>query len=636
MMKIRYFIIILMVLIGLYSQMNTLNYQLCVQNHVYQENNSLKSVEHLLVLSEIDSNKMIGIKQSSGTVSNFFNHDLIKIIGNEDFITQALAENWIGEGTKSNPYIIDSLNITNSGELISISNTDLFFKINNCILIGGEETAISFSNVSNGFITNNTIYNYEMYGISLTDNSSNVIIQDNYVYLNILTDNRYAISVIDSDDNFIYNNTLYNTEEAIQLLSSSNNRIISNNVLDNNKGIYLGSNSEANIISNNNVKDNQVGIIIESDNNTLSDNSLFNNKKTGIRLYSSNYHTISSNDIVSNYFYGINCNHSNHNSIYSNSFSVNGNTGLYLVNSNNNVIRWNNFGKDQAIDDGSQNAFNLNYWSDVSGHSDQNDDGIIDWTMDILGSASSRDHNPLKTTHRLNFALLYPNGGEILSKAVTIEWKVPLDTYDHDLTYSVFYYSDKVKWWVLLATDLSTNMYEWDTTTISHASNCRIKVVVSCSENLMAEDISDAMFTVKNELTKPVVIFPNGGEILENKSITIRWLESIDSSGHDITYSVSYSKDNGTTWNSLNSGLVTTSYEWDTSSLADGTKYLIKVVATCSEGLTVEDTSDQTFSIKRGAALAPFFEFILIALPAGYFLKRVRKRKKAIPLDPSE
>jgi parallel beta-helix repeat protein len=586
-MKFWNFLIVMTFVIGLYAQFYTQSYLIDIQNSC-QENRNFESTDIMSDGTKIDSYKMFkrtdgknegyfANELSSGLFSNFVSHYPISIIGNEDFIAQALTENWNGDGTESNPYVIDGMNITDSGVMISIRNTDLYFQIDNCILFGGEETAISFSNVSNGFITNNTIYN---------------------------------------------------NEKAIRLETSNNNSIINNNVNNNNKGIFLGSDSEDNSISNNIVYNNEDGIIVEGDKNTISSNSVYDNKDTGINLFSSNYHTISSNDIVSNDMYGINCNNSNYNSIYSNDFSNNGNTGLYLIDSSNNAIRWNNFGRDQAIDDGSQNTFNFNYWSDVSGHADQDGDGIVDWTMDILGSASSRDRNPLRTKHRLTFVLTYPNGGETLGKTTTIEWKTPLDTYSHTLTYSLYYRSANVKRWTLLVSGLTTNMYEWDTTTISSSSNCRIKVVVSCSENLVAEDTSDAMFTVKNELTKPVVIFPNGGEILENNSDTISWLESIDSSGHAVTYSVSYSKDNGTTWNSLDSGLVTTSYEWDTSSLADGTKYLIHVVATCSEGLTVEDTSDQTFSIKKGVALAPFFEFILIALPTGYFLKRIRNKKK--------
>ncbi|MFX0093973.1 MAG: hypothetical protein ACFFBD_19695 [Candidatus Hodarchaeota archaeon] len=94
------------------------------------------------------------------------------------------------------------------------------------------------------------------------------------------------------------------------------------------------------------------------------------------------------------------------------------------------------------------------------------------------------------------------------------------------------------------------------------------------------------------------VVFPNGDEILANTTI-IRWVHGADTLQHPIIYSVYYSPDNGDSWTLLATNLSEDNYEWDTTSVNDGSNYLIKVVAICSEGLAVEDISDSTFTIQN-------------------------------------
>ncbi|MFX0208378.1 MAG: hypothetical protein ACFFDT_20515, partial [Candidatus Hodarchaeota archaeon] len=61
---------------------------------------------------------------------------------------------------------------------------------------------------------------------------------------------------------------------------------------------------------------------------------------------------------------------------------------------------------------------------------------------------------------------------------------------------------------------------------------------------------------------------------------------------HDVTYTVSYSSDNGSSWIILTSQLTTTSYLWDTISITKDTQYLIRINASCSEGSWRITTSD--------------------------------------------
>ncbi|UCG03403.1 MAG: hypothetical protein JSW11_05305 [Candidatus Heimdallarchaeota archaeon] len=81
-------------------------------------------------------------------------HNPILIDGNADFIEKAALEGWdLGgtqDGTASKPYIISDLSITGSSDqdLISISNSDVYFKILNNTISGGDN-GISLYNTSN-------------------------------------------------------------------------------------------------------------------------------------------------------------------------------------------------------------------------------------------------------------------------------------------------------------------------------------------------------------------------------------------------------------------------------------------------------------------------------------------------------
>ena len=92
------------------------------------------------------------------------------------------------------------------------------------------------------------------------------------------------------------------------------------------------------------------------------------------------------------------------------------------------------------------------------------------------------------------------------------------------------------------------------------------------------------------------VIFPNGGEYLKaGANYTITW-KAYDQDGDELSYLIAYSQDNGENWIPLASNVKEKQYVWDTSSVSQGNRYLIKVIAT--DGInTGEDMSDNPFEI---------------------------------------
>ena len=92
------------------------------------------------------------------------------------------------------------------------------------------------------------------------------------------------------------------------------------------------------------------------------------------------------------------------------------------------------------------------------------------------------------------------------------------------------------------------------------------------------------------------VLSPNGGENWSGTQ-TVTWTAG-DLDGDPLNFTVLYSRDGGTSWTPLTTGLSTTNFAFDTAPLAGGSQCLVKVRA--SDGFhTAEDISDGFFTVPR-------------------------------------
>ncbi|MFX0085601.1 MAG: NosD domain-containing protein [Candidatus Hodarchaeota archaeon] len=134
-------------------------------------------------------------------------------------------------------------------------------------------------------------------------------------------------------------------------------------------------------------------------------------------------------------------------------------------------------------------------------------------------------------------------------------------------------------------------------------------------------------YTSPNHLSKPVVLFPNYRETLISK-VLIDWVPAKDILGHDVTYTVYYSSDNGNTWNLLASDLTITNYQWEFQNISFGSFYLIKVVGFDSFGFYSMDRSDHPFTIRsppQPPSTLPFRIVVLLVLFSFLFILIRRK-----------
>jgi len=240
-------------------------------------------------------------------------HAPIVINENNDFETQ----NWPGEGTVEQPYIIAGLNINSTitgGPAINITNTDVHFFVMDCWLTSNETSVIEFNSVIHGRIKNNTILNSERGVVAL--HSSDLTVNDNLFYsfgwagvyledctLSTLENNNcttcfIGLHIEQSNNIFIEENYCFNCLGGIELyLNCEYVTVFNNTAINNDVGIGLYLNCENNLIDSNNCTSNVFAGIYsqECPGNTIESNFGRNND-ADIFLQNCTSHVISGND----------------------------------------------------------------------------------------------------------------------------------------------------------------------------------------------------------------------------------------------------------------------------------------------------------------------------------------------------
>lgn len=141
-----------------------------------------------------------------------------------------------------------------------------------------------------------------------------------------------------------------------------------------------------------------------------------------------------------------------------------------------------------------------------------------------------------------------------------------------------------------------------------------------------------APLVTPSHLTPLAISLPNKTiQLLD--MLTIRWTAVNDSLGHLITYAVYYSTDGGKEWLSIASNLTSTNYDWNATTAVNGSNYVVKVVAVCSEGFTVHNVSESNLANPKDDspwdifALGSILVVILLVISGGVggFLWRMRR-----------
>ncbi|MHA2073945.1 MAG: NosD domain-containing protein, partial [Candidatus Hodarchaeales archaeon] len=281
------------------------------------------------------TNKSRFIVKSSNHL--YKNHSPIIIDGNDEFLASAETENWVGNGTKASPYLIDGLNIQGSSKnsLLDIRNTDVHFQISNCLLDSGYN-GIDFRNVTNSLILNNIIRYHTGTGVYISTSSNNSLLN------NTIINNWYGVFLSHSEFFTISHNSIANNSgNGIEIETTPKCSIIHNIVTNNRMGIWLDSSFNATLTNNIITNNTAIGISITGSNySTIMNNTLVFNG-IGIRLGFTKNLFLINNKIVSNRKDGLFLWFSRNNVLFSNIIANNTETGISLENSWNNNLTFN-------------------------------------------------------------------------------------------------------------------------------------------------------------------------------------------------------------------------------------------------------------------------------------------------------
>ncbi|MFX0040903.1 MAG: NosD domain-containing protein [Promethearchaeota archaeon] len=284
-----------------------------------------------------------------------------KIHIDNNWTTVKTAEICTGEGTYSDPYVIEDLVIDGNGvgSCILIENSNVFFKIVNCTLYNsgpkGKDAGIKLHNVNNSILMNNSCSsNYVGIRLSYCNNNS--------ISGNIGTNSiDSGIFLYFSDNNIIFNNSIFWGRYGISVFISTNVTISHNKMKECGLDLYgdLSSNSinvdPTNLVNekpvyyyNNKVKLNSSNftnagqVILYNCHNSSVSNLNISYGSTGISLnYCSNIN-ITGNIAKHHKVHGISLSESDYVIIWENTLDYNDDIGINLYLSYYNKILKNN------------------------------------------------------------------------------------------------------------------------------------------------------------------------------------------------------------------------------------------------------------------------------------------------------
>jgi len=232
-------------------------------------------------------------------------------------------------------------------------------------------------------------------------------------------------------------------------------------------------------------------------------------------------------------------------------------------------------------------------------------DGSYTWTLPNINSLNckfriSEYNNPsVYDENDVVFKVLppfitltTPNGGENWEGCTSksISWT----SGGCSGSFSIYYSSNNGNTWNNIS-NTSGSSYTWtQVADIPTSSNCLIKVQDYNNSN--TKDSSDAVFTLKQN-DDIIINSPNGGELWQAGSTqNINWVSAISSS----RFTVYYSTNNGSSWNSLNSYTYSQNLNWSIPNTPSST-CLVKV--SDYENTCIKDISNTNFSIIPGTPL---------------------------------
>ncbi|MFX0204775.1 MAG: nitrous oxide reductase family maturation protein NosD, partial [Candidatus Hodarchaeota archaeon] len=479
--------------------------------------------------------------------------------------------------------------------------------------------------------TSVTVENQNIYGI-IGANCENLTIQRN-----IISNSSQGILLRESGGSLISGNTITSVDGiGIEISDSVGCILIDNTINSNGRGIELRSSRDANLTNNTIDSNNGVGIDLDDShscnltNNTVSGNSegiqswgswecvlannqITNNERRGIRLGYSEYWTLSGNLITQNRGEGVLLDDSHYTSLTRNWIVDNEGSGLvigdygwgwyYYGSSSNDCFVVNN-----SITRNGGNGILIRF-SDYcvlmnNSVESNNESGIlVENSHHCAFYSNNVINNTVAGIQVVSTSLNNLFSGNTIAKHKYYGILIQLGE-NNTFSYNNFYgnnpgnssqaYDDG---WA----NIFTHNF-WDDWTSPDANGDGVvDVAYFIAGGANNHDQSPA--TTQNHLVLGVLVSPRYEEPLSG-AVLIQWI-AVDLLDHNITYSIFYSMD-AEKWILLATGLTVPYYNWDTTTVADGSHYYLQIIANCSEGASCVFSSKVPFTIDNGRHIHPF------------------------------
>ncbi len=199
-------------------------------------------------------------------------------------------------------------------------------------------------------------------------------------------------------------------------------------------------------------------------------------------------------------------------------------------------------------------------------------------------------------------SLLSPRGGEIWSGIQEIRW-LAQDRDGDELEIDLAYKIGRDDTWHTIARAVpNTGHYVWDTTSVPNCTCIEMRITANDGTSL-DQDKSDTPFTVNNPHAPLIkLVAPQGGEKWAGKQ-KISWVMAQETRMTRVT--VQLSTDAGQRWETVASDLPPTgAYLWDTTTLPDGSKVWVRVIADEYPQKAI-DTSPEPVTVRNAAPDPP-------------------------------
>jgi parallel beta-helix repeat protein len=361
----------------------------------------------------------------SGSNTAYTPHDAILIDGNAEMVAQATSESWPGNGTEVSPYLITGYYFYDLTHSIAINNVDVFWSVvgNEIDGSGSHDTwcGIQVDTSSNGLISQNLFHrryrgidiidvaNITITGNTVEDNLLHGIGSEGFINGCVISDNTirrcvgagiWSPSAYDSE---ISRNTITDCDGGgIEILAAAVRCQILNNVVEGSSGlgIQVGVSTGVDIMHNRVVDFSGRGLYVTSaDGLHIHNNTILSCSDCGMDLRNFGNSLVQNNTIVDCDGIGIRIRSGQHSTFQFNNVTGSTEQGVKTESNaaNMTIIRnalYDNGEASQALDDGEDNIYIFNYFSDWISP-DANADGIVDVAYDLDGAAENADPYPL-------------------------------------------------------------------------------------------------------------------------------------------------------------------------------------------------------------------------------------------------